>query len=64
MNIIKLNELNGIFGSEELVEIYFNNKTIFTGKWYQIPPNIRSCYCTSISINDRIISIKVGGKLK
>lgn len=64
MNKIKLDKLNGIIGREEVVEIYFNNKTIFTGNWYLIPPTIRSGYCTSISTNNGIISMKVRGKLK
>ena len=62
-NKIKVYKLNGIIDDEEIVEIYHNNKTIFTGCWCQVPPKIRRGYCASISVNSGIISMKVEDKL-
>lgn len=62
-NKIKVYKLNGIIDDEEIVEIYHNNKTIFTGCWDKVPSKIRRGYCTRICVNNGIISMKVEDKL-
>lgn len=63
INKIKVYKLNGIIDDEEIVEICHNNKTIFTGCWYQVPAKIKRGYCSSICVNNEIISMKVEDKL-
>lgn len=62
-NKIKVYALNGIINDDEIVEIYNNNKSIFMGYWSDVPANIRRDYCSNISINSGVISMKVEDKL-
>lgn len=62
-NKIKVYKLNGIIGDDEIVEIYHNNKTIFTCCWRDVPAKIRRGYCSHICINDGILAMKVEDKL-
>lgn len=61
-NKIKVYKLNGIIDDDEIVEIYHNNKTIFTC-WRDVPAKIRRGYCSRICINSGILAMKVEGKL-
>lgn len=62
-NKIKVYALNGIINDDEIVEIYNNNKSIFMGYWSDVSANIRRYYCSNISINSGVISMKVEYKL-
>nr|DAM19882.1 MAG TPA: hypothetical protein [Caudoviricetes sp.] len=62
-NKIKVYTLNGIINDDEIVEISNNHKSIFMGYWSDVPANIRIDYCSNISINSGIISMKVEDKL-
>lgn len=62
-NKIKVYALNGIINDGEIVEIYNNNKSIFMGYWSDVPTNIKRDYCSNISINSGVISMKVEDKL-
>lgn len=62
-NKIKVYTLNGIINDDEIVEISNKHKSIFMGYWSDVPANIRREYCSNISINSGIISMKVEDKL-
>lgn len=62
-NKIKVYTLNGIINDDEIVEISNDHKSIFMGYWSDVPANIRRDYCSNISINSGVISMKVEDKL-
>lgn len=62
-NKIKVYTLNEIIDDNEIVEICHNNKSIFMGYWDDVPAKIRRNYCSNISINSGVISMKVEDKL-
>lgn len=60
---MKLNKLNSIISNDELVELWYKNRIIFTGCFSEIPIKLKNCNCIDITVNSEILSIEMAGVL-
>lgn len=60
---MKLNKLNNVIDNDELVELWYKNRIIFTGCFSEIPIKLKNYNCKSITVNCEILSIEMVGVL-